>query len=145
MLLTNIYKMKKLKYIIVLSLVALTFFLIGGYFGFNNGVSLSSQEINKCIESFSSENNNQLFSTYKIIDKVVEIKINNRSDCFSYEGLDIIYEVFFIGESKELSFNLNNNLGPNENGILSIEIEKIQPFDSIRFKKFLFSSYEIKI
>ena len=46
---------------------------------------------------------------------------------------------------KELSFNRNNNLEPNENGVLSIELEKIQPFDSVKFKKFLFSNFDLSL
>ena len=137
--------MKKLKFIFVLFLCSFIFFLIGGYFGFNNGLDLFSQKVNNCIESFDSEKSNLLHSNYKIFDNEIEIFVINKSDCFSYNDLNIVYEVFYLGNSKELSFNLNNNLEPNENGVLSIELEKIQPFDSVKFKKFLFSSYDLSL
>lgn len=137
--------MKKLKFIFVLFLCSFIFFLIGGYFGFNNGLDLFSQKVNNCIESFNSEKSNLLNSNFKIFDNEIEIFVVNKSDCFSYNDLNIVYEVFYLGNSKELSFNLNNNLEPNENGILSIELEKIQPFDSVKFKKFLFSSYDLSL
>ena len=137
--------MKKLKFIFVLFLCSFIFFLIGGYFGFNNGLDLFSQKINNCIESFNSEKSNLLNSNFKIFDNEIEIFVVNKSDCFSYNDLNIVYEVFYLGNSKELSFNLNNNLEPNENGVLSIELEKIQPFDSVKFKKFLFSSYDLSL
>lgn len=137
--------MKKLKFIFVLFLCSFIFFLIGGYFGFNNGLDLFSQKVNNCIESFNSEKSNLLNSNFKIFDNEIEIFVINKSDCFSYNDLNIVYEVFYLGNSKELSFNLNNNLEPNENGVLSIELEKIQPFDSVKFKKFLFSSYDLSL
>lgn len=137
--------MKKLKFIFVLFLCSFIFFLIGGYFGFNNGLDLFSQKVNNCIESFNSEKSNLLNSNFKIFDNEIEIFVVNKSDCFSYNDLNIVYEVFYLGNSKELSFNLNNNLEPNENGVLSIELEKIQPFDSVKFKKFLFSSYDLSL
>ena len=137
--------MKKWKLIIIIFFCSFVFFLIGGYFGFNNGIDLISQKVNNCIQSFNSEKGNLLYSNYKIFDNKIEIIVNNGSECFIYHDLDIIYEVFYLGNSKELSFNLNSNLGPYENGVLSIELEKIQPFDSVKFKKFLFSGYDMSL
>ena len=122
----------------------LMFFLIGGYFGFNNGVKLNTERVNNCLQLIDQgQDENFLYSDHKVLDDFVEVSVFNTSECFVYEDLKIIYNIFSSGESRELSFKLNNKLRPIESGLIKIEINKIYPFDSIQFNSFSYKKFQI--
>tara|TARA_B100000579_G_C22733892_1_gene805674 strand:+ start:419 stop:790 length:372 start_codon:yes stop_codon:yes gene_type:complete len=120
------------------------FFLVGGYFGFNNGVKLNTEKVNDCLSLVDlGKDENFLYSDHKVLDDFIEVSVINISECFIYEDLKIIYNIFSSGESRELSFKLNNKLRPTESGLIKIEIIKIEPFDSIQFKSFFYKNFKI--
>ena len=122
----------------------IVFFLVGGYFGFNNGVKLNTEKVNDCLSLVDlGKDENFLYSDHKVLDDFIEVSVINISECFIYEDLKIIYNIFSSGESRELSFKLNNKLRPTESGLIKIEINKIEPFDSIQFKSFFYKNFKI--
>ncbi len=122
----------------------IVFFLVGGYFGFNNGVKLNTEKVNDCLSLVDlGKDENFLYSDHKVLDDFIEVSVINISECFIYEDLKIIYNIFSSGESRELSFKLNNKLRPTESGLIKIEIIKIEPFDSIQFKSFFYKNFKI--
>ncbi len=122
----------------------IVFFLVGGYFGFNNGVKLNTEKVNDCLSLVDlGKDENFLYSDHKVLDDFIEVSVINISECFIYEDLKIIYNIFSSGESRELSFKLNNKLRPTESGLIKIEITKIEPFDSIQFKSFFYKNFKI--
>ena len=124
----------------------IVFFLVGGYFGFNNGVKLNTEKVNDCLSLVDlGKDENFLYSDHKVLDDFIEVSVINISECFIYEDLKIIYNIFSSGESRELSFKLNNKLRPTESGLIKIEITKIEPYDSIQFKSFFYKNFKIYI